>query len=164
MRAALLALCLAAPAVAQPFPGPSPVDAATGRGAVDAAYVRQSMKWTDAEYTAFGNRIAWFFVHYEDTGGEITVTPPGGRPVVVEAPSRAIQRTAVQLSSAATAAGVVFTGYSGGPIVTGTVPKAGDPYTGGLAGYPPGSTAVWSKPVKREKFAPVDGIVGTLTP
>jgi hypothetical protein len=163
MRTILAVLLLSAPAVAQPFPGPSPVDAATGRGAVDAAYVRQSMKWMDAEYTAFVNRTAWYFVHYDVAGREITVTPPGGRPFNAEVP-HAVRRTAVQLTAFASATGVTFTGYSGGPIVTGSLPKVGDPYTGDMRAYPAGSTAVWSKLAPREKFAPPDGIVGVLVP
>jgi hypothetical protein len=165
MRTLLTCLVLSAPAVAQTWPAAiPPIDVSTGRGSVDATYARTEMRWTPAEYAALGNRIAWYFVHYEDTGGEITVTPPGGKPLVYEATSRAIQRTAIQLSSSASAVGVTFTGYAGGPTVTGTVPKAGDPYTGDMRSFPAGSTAVWSKPVKREKFAPVDGIVGVLVP
>ncbi len=150
--------------MAQTYPGPSPIDAATGRGFVSEQYVRQSMRWMPNEYTAYAGRVAWYFVTYEDRGGEITVTEPGGKPLVYEAPSRAIQRTAIPLGSSTSGAGVTFTGYSGGPIITGTVPKAGDPYTGDMSRFPAGSTAVWSKPVRREKFAPVDGIVGALTP
>jgi hypothetical protein len=166
MRTALLSLFLAVPALGQTWPAAlPPIDVATGRGSVSRQYVRQEMHLPDSDYPAFANRIAWYFVHYEDTGGEITITPGGGgKPITVEAPNRAIQRTAIPLGSSASAAGVVFTGYAGGPITTGTVPKVGDPYTGELRQYPPGSTAVWSKPIKRERFVPVDGIVGVLTP
>lgn len=162
MRTLAALLLSALPALAQPFPGPSPVDATTGRGAVDAAWVRQSMHWVQKDYDALANRVAWYWVHYDEAGGEITVTPAGGgRPQIHEASTRAVRRTAIQLSAVTSANGVVFTGYSGSPIITGSIPKVGDPYTGFILG---GGSAVWSKPIAREKSSPPDGVVGVLVP
>ncbi len=153
MRLAIAALFLCLPAFGQaPYefgktaPDAPTFDFTSGQGRATEGWLRVNVLRTMASQWPNAAQATWYAQIADEYWGDITITA-NGRTFDGSAENAVTVYRTYQLNSTFSPLGVLFTGFAGGPTVTGTAPTPGSPYTGTLGGFAPGSfTATWKTP------------------